>query len=69
MEGHLAGENINRFYRFNHTFLSTQIAQMMPFNVFKKMIHKTLAEYHRNVSHLDLVTDYKQSNDLKMLTK
>lgn len=35
----LTNDNVNRFYRFNHTFLSTQIAQMMPFNVFKKRIH------------------------------
>ena len=62
-------ERVNRVYRFNHTFLSTYAAQMMPFDEFKKKIHRMLADYHRNNAHLDLVTDYKQSNDLKLLTR
>lgn len=62
-------ERTNRVYRFNHTFLSTYVAQVMPFNEFKRRVHQTLADYHRNFAHLDLVTDYKQSNDLKLLTR
>lgn len=42
---------------------------MMPFGEFKQKIHMALAEYHKNTTHLDVVTDYKQSNDLKMLTR
>ena len=60
---------VNRVYRFNHTFLSTYVAQMMPFDEFKKRIHWMLSDYHRNHGHLDLVTGYKQSNDLKLLTR
>ena len=64
-----ANERVNRVYRFNHTFLSTYATQMMPFGEFKRRVHQTLADYHRNYAHLDLVTDYKQSNDLKLLTR
>lgn len=42
---------------------------MKPFYGVKNQLHFALAEYFKSHQHLDASTDYKQSNDLKMLTR